>query len=59
MNTSKNPRIGAIYFLPLDTKIMRMVPIETSHMRAMKIRMGSITYVKVSEFKNELSIIVF
>jgi hypothetical protein len=43
MRTSKNPRTGAMSFFPLETKIIRNVPIETSQIRARKIMTGSIT----------------
>jgi hypothetical protein len=42
MKTSKKPRIGAITLFPLETKIMRMVPRDTSITRAMRINNGNI-----------------
>jgi hypothetical protein len=42
IRTSKNPRKGAIFFLPLATKIILNVPIDTSHTRARNISSGKI-----------------
>jgi len=46
INTSKNPKSGAMNFLPRDTKIIRSVPKVTSKIREQKIRIGSITHKK-------------
>jgi hypothetical protein len=43
ISTSKKPRMGAMFLFPFDTKIIRNVPIDTSHIRARKIKTGIIT----------------
>jgi hypothetical protein len=40
INISKNPTIGARYFIPLETNITRIVPILTSTTLETKIRKG-------------------
>ncbi len=59
IRTSKNPSIGAMVLFPFETKIIRKVPIETSQIRARKIRNGIIAKLNRSELKKELSIQVF
>jgi hypothetical protein len=56
IRTSKNPSSGAIFFLPLETKIILIVPIDTSQIRAKNIMTGSTIKPKVFELKNEVSI---
>jgi hypothetical protein len=41
--------------MPFDTKISRIVPMETSSMRAKNISSGSTTHVNTSELKNSPS----
>jgi hypothetical protein len=43
MRISKNPRKGARCRYPRETKMTRMVPRETSQIRATKMRMGRMT----------------
>jgi hypothetical protein len=43
---SKKPSSGAKTRLPLDTKIILTVPMDTSHMRARKISRGRIAQLK-------------
>jgi hypothetical protein len=58
ISTSKKPRTGAIYFLPLDTKIMRNVPIDTSKILETKIKRGRITHEnKFVSISDKISII--
>jgi hypothetical protein len=59
IRTSKNPSIGAMVLFPFETKIIRKVPIDTSQIRARKIRKGIIAKLNRSELKKELSIQVF
>jgi mannan endo-1,4-beta-mannosidase len=49
--TSKKPRTGANTCIPFETKINRMVPMETSSIRAMNISSGRMTQVNNSELK--------
>jgi hypothetical protein len=49
---SKKPHMGARNFIPLDTKIMRTVPIETSATLAKKISSGIMIQLNISESKN-------
>jgi len=46
ISTSKNPTIGATYFMPRDTKIRRTVPSGTSAILDRKISRGRMTQVK-------------
>jgi hypothetical protein len=42
IRTSKKPSIGAIFLFPFETKIIRRVPMDTSQIRARKIKKGRI-----------------
>ncbi len=48
MKTSKKPRIGATIFIPRATKMIRIVPIVTSQIRAKKMNNGTMTREKTS-----------
>jgi hypothetical protein len=54
--TSKKPKIGAIYLNPRDIMMYRIVPIDTSTIRAKKIKSGITTNAKMSVDKNPMSI---
>ena len=49
ISTSKKPIIGARYFMPRDTKIIRIVSNVTSKMRAVKMKAGTIINLNISE----------
>ena len=53
MEISKNPRTGARYRYPRETKMTRMVPRETSQIRARKMRRGRMIQVKAPESRKE------
>jgi hypothetical protein len=53
MEISKNPRMGARCRYPRETKMTRMVPRETSQIRARKMRMGRTTQVKRPDSRKE------
>jgi len=55
--TSKKPNIGAIYLNPLDIRIYRIVPIDTSHIRAKKMRIGITINANKSDENNPGSIL--
>ena len=55
INNSKKPMSGAKYLIPLDIKIILIVPRLTSITRAKKIRHGNIIQVKISEFVRPIS----
>ena len=49
----KNPKLAATVFIPLFTKIIRTVPMETSKMREKKIKTG--TYVSGTKSVNMIN----
>jgi hypothetical protein len=57
ISTSKKPSTGATFLFPFETKMILMVPIDTSHILARKIRKGIMAYSKISELKKDVSII--